>query len=200
MARLTAEARRAQLIELGIALFSDRAYEEVGIEDIAEAAGVSRGLMHHHFGSKRGFYLACLDLEAERLVDATEVDTELPPLERVHAGLTAWLSFVRRRERAFLALMGGGVGTDHEVAALLDRTRDALARRVTDSLGPDGEAADVTWAVRAWLGATERTTLDQLTRPTLDDDHLVDLLGSLLVVALSLTSAGANLVTMAQRA
>jgi AcrR family transcriptional regulator len=50
--RLDPEQRRAQLLDIGARLFAERAYEDVWIEEVAELAGVSRGLMYHYFPTK----------------------------------------------------------------------------------------------------------------------------------------------------
>ena len=43
--RLDLDRRRAQLLELGIDLFSKRSYEDMSIDEVAEAAGISKGLL-----------------------------------------------------------------------------------------------------------------------------------------------------------
>ena len=55
--RLQIDERRAQLIELGTRLFSTRSYEDISIDDVAEQAGISKGLLYHYFGGKREFYV-----------------------------------------------------------------------------------------------------------------------------------------------
>lgn len=48
--RLQTEERRAQLLEASLVLFTERSYDDVSIDDIAESAGVSKGLLYHYFG------------------------------------------------------------------------------------------------------------------------------------------------------
>ena len=48
--RLDPAQRREQILDAANALFAERAYDEVSIEKIASAAGVTRGLVHHYFG------------------------------------------------------------------------------------------------------------------------------------------------------
>jgi AcrR family transcriptional regulator len=55
--RLTPDARRAELLRAGERVFTEAAYEDVSIEDIALAAGVSKNLLYHYFEGKRGLYL-----------------------------------------------------------------------------------------------------------------------------------------------
>ncbi|WP_328464710.1 TetR family transcriptional regulator [Actinoplanes sp. NBC_00393] len=50
---------RARIREAAIALFTERGIAGATIRDIAQAAGVSSGLLRHHFGSKEGLRDAC---------------------------------------------------------------------------------------------------------------------------------------------
>ena len=64
--RLSTDVRREQLVALGIEIFSDRPFDEVSIDDIAAAAGISKGLLYHYFPSKRDFYVAVMSRSARR--------------------------------------------------------------------------------------------------------------------------------------
>ena len=59
--RLDPGQRREQILEAANALFAERAYEEVSIEDIASSAGVTRGLVHHNFGAPTEVYIGLLE-------------------------------------------------------------------------------------------------------------------------------------------
>src|SRR5258706_14546667 len=85
--RLDVDERRAQLVELGLAHFGERAYDDVSIDAIADAAGISKGLLYHYFPTKRAYYAATVKEAAARLVASTDTDDSAPPLERLHAGL-----------------------------------------------------------------------------------------------------------------
>jgi TetR/AcrR family transcriptional regulator, regulator of cefoperazone and chloramphenicol sensitivity len=50
---------RARIRDAAIELFSERGIGPASIRDIAERAGVSSGLLRHHFGSKDGLREAC---------------------------------------------------------------------------------------------------------------------------------------------
>src|SRR5579871_6959824 len=90
-ARLDVDERRAQLLSLGLAMFSERSYDEVSIDDLARAAGVSKGLLYHYFPTKRDLYVAALEEAARRLVDATTQDRAGTPEERLRRGLGTYL-------------------------------------------------------------------------------------------------------------
>ena len=59
--RLDPGPRREQIFDAASALFAERAYDEVSIEDIASSAGVARGLVHHYFGGRKELYIGLLE-------------------------------------------------------------------------------------------------------------------------------------------
>ena len=71
--RLAPGKRREQILDAANALFAERGYDEVSVEDIASSAGVTRGLVHHYFGGRKEVYIALL----ERLGAMRE--EQLPP-------------------------------------------------------------------------------------------------------------------------
>src|SRR4249920_2344031 len=55
--RLELDERRVQLLEFGKHFFANHAYDDVSMDEVAAAAGVSKGLLFHYFKSKREFYV-----------------------------------------------------------------------------------------------------------------------------------------------
>ena len=68
--RLTAAARRAQLIDVGRRVFAERGYEATSVEEIAERAKVSKPIVYEHFGGKEGLYAVVVDGEVERILSS----------------------------------------------------------------------------------------------------------------------------------
>lgn len=60
------ERTRQRLLEAAAAVFGRRGYEGSTFREIAETAGLSRGLLSFHFGSKRGLELAVAEWVHER--------------------------------------------------------------------------------------------------------------------------------------
>ena len=174
------DSRRAQLLELGLRLFGTRAYDEVSIDDIAQAANISKGLLYHYFGGKRAFYVAVVSDAARRLVAAIDPDPHLPPPARALAGLDAYLAFVEQRADAYAALVTGGLGADPKIAAVLERARQQIADHILADLGLRFPRPAYRLALRAWIGGVEAACVDWLRRRDLPRDRLLSLmLGSL---------------------
>ena len=66
--RLRPDARRAQLIALGVEMLATRTLDELSVEDIATEAGISRGLLFHYFASKQEFHLEVARAAAQELI------------------------------------------------------------------------------------------------------------------------------------
>ena len=81
--RLAPGQRREQILDAANALFAERGYDEVSVEDIASSAGVTRGLVHHYFGGRKQVYIALL----ERLGTMRETT---PAARRAAAPAPAW--------------------------------------------------------------------------------------------------------------
>jgi AcrR family transcriptional regulator len=161
-ARLDVDERRKQLVALGLDLFGARPFDEVSIDELAAAAGISKGLLYHYFPTKKDFYVATVRAAAEQLVARTSQDHAGEPIERLRAGLDAYLDYVVEHQQPYTALMRGGVGVDAEVSRIVDETRAALGTRLLEGTPIDAKDPLVRLALRGWIGFVEAATLDWL--------------------------------------
>jgi AcrR family transcriptional regulator len=176
-ARLTTDARREQLVALGGEIFSERPFDEVSIDDIAAAAGISKGLLYHYFPSKRDFYVAVVRHSADEMQAITDPDPGLPPLERLSAALDRYLEYVETHARGYATVLRAGIGSDAEVAAIVEEVRASMAGRILGDLPAVGAAQPaVRVAVRGWVGFAEAASLEWLERREVTRDELRDLL------------------------
>src|SRR6201992_1369364 len=92
--RLTPDARRAQLLRAGEAVFTARAFDDVSIEDIAEAAGVSKNLLYHYFSGKRELYLETIRAAANEMLERAAPAMSLEPIERLRSSIDQHIALV----------------------------------------------------------------------------------------------------------
>jgi len=172
------EDRRAQLLAVGAELFVVRPYDEISIDDIATAASISKGLLYHYFAGKRELYVEVVRAESRRLREVTEPDPSAPREERVRASLGAFLDYVDERATSWSALMRGGVGTDAEVAAIVEETRAAIVERTLRLTwrGRRPAPPSLRAAIRGWQGFVEAAALDWLEHADLARGELCELL------------------------
>ncbi len=94
-ARLKPQQRREHLLDTGAALFAEKPYEDVLVEDIAARAGVSRATVYHYYPSKRDLYVAIFKRAGNRLLAGLSPDPQLPLAEQLAIALEAHIqSFV----------------------------------------------------------------------------------------------------------
>jgi AcrR family transcriptional regulator len=184
-ARLSREARRDQLVTLGHDLVAASSFEEVSVDDVAAAAGISRGLLFHYFPTKRDFQVAVAERAAEELLAATEPDPDAAPLEQLRRGTERFLDHVAPRRAAYLSLVRGAGSGEPALRTVNERTRDVLVRRVVDGLALDPVPPVLTLIVRGWVAACEEIVVSWLVDDELTRDRLVDLLVEILLLQLS---------------
>lgn len=194
--RLENDQRRAQLLALARQIFTERAYDEVSIDDLAMAAKISKGLLYHYYPTKRDLYVASLRETAAELLAAvaSAIAGDRTPVERVRAGLEAYLAHVQGMGKAFVALLRGGVGSDPEVADVLEATRRAfLELFLAQSVMAQSFAQQplVHLALRGWMGMVEATSIEWVADPKLERKVVRELLVENLLATLRLAQAGA---------
>ncbi len=176
------------MLQLGVELFSERSYEDVTTDDIALAAGVSKGLLYHYFANKRGYYVATIRELGRRLVTATDLDDSLPFSESIRDALRNFVVFVRDNASFYRALMRGGVGQDQEIQRIIEGVRHKVIDRVLSRAGIVEPPTRQRIAVYGWVGFAEAASLDWLDHKCdLPADELVELLLQNLVATMTTT-------------
>src|SRR3989454_9540298 len=148
-ARLTALARRTQLIEIARAVFAKRGFEATSVEEIAERAKVSKPIVYEHFGGKEGLYAVVVDREMEHVVALiSEAISSGSARERLEQAALAFLTYVKDEPDGFAVLSrdapvttasGGMSGLLNEVA---DRVGSVFTAAFKEA-GYDQKAAPI---------------------------------------------------------
>src|SRR6202046_5590389 len=130
--RLTAEQRRQQLVAVALELFAQRGYRATTMDDIAEAAGVTKPLLYQHFSSKRALYLELVDSIARDVLVAIgrAVMRAEGPRQQVELGFAAYSGLVVSREPEFRLLYGRDHADDFELGRALRAVEDVLAEAI----------------------------------------------------------------------
>jgi AcrR family transcriptional regulator len=163
--RLEPDARRAHLLAMGATVFGSRAYDEVQIDQIAQEAGVSRGLLYHYFPSKRAFFAAVVQGGYDEILAVTRPDPTLSPAEQLQRGLVAYLDYVESHPHMYRAIFRSAASLDQTVQEVLNRNLDLQARRILLGLGGAAAPDSLPYmAVRAWLAFLIQAVLDWLDR------------------------------------
>lgn len=150
--RLDPQIRREQLLDVAAAMFAERPYEDVYVEDIAARAGVSRALLYHYFPGKRDLYVAIFKRSSHRLLARTNPDPLLPLNEQIASVLEAHIQYFADHPFEAIAINRGALSDDPEIQAIITEELNMIVRRLTDKLVAEGHPRAATEiAADGWL-------------------------------------------------
>ncbi len=187
---------REKLLDAATALFAEHGYRDTSVQAIGEKAGVSRGSIFWHFGSKEGLLWAVV----ERAFTAWEANTLVPDigaatgLEAVRRALRSHRTFLTEDTAAlklFYTLMFEALGPRPELAAEFARLHRELRRMSVGWIAAGIAAGDLRGdldpetAVTLMTAALGGIAYQYLLDETLDLDALYGGLEQLLVRGLA---------------
>lgn len=183
--RLEPDQRREQILSCAVRLFGEKPYADVSTTDIANEAGVARGLINHYFGTKKGLFIEAVRI----LVTIPEVAVERLPegdlATRVDASVTWFLDVVSRHSTSWLAAVdGGGVGRDPDIERVLAQADEIAADSILIAVGLDRVAdhrEELRAMVRAYCGLAKATAREWLERDALNRAQVHNLLAVTLI-------------------
>ncbi len=168
--RLSPEERRGQILDAANALFAERGYDDVSIEEIASAAGVTRGLVHHYFGGRKDVYVALLGR-----LGAVREEQLRPPVgrsasARVSDSVARWLDWSEANSTVYLGTIAPGEDiVDPDVGRVVaELRRRAVAVLATYHADIAQDSRRLQHALECWTGlnraATRRFVRGEATR------------------------------------
>lgn len=154
------EERRQQLIGVALDLFSHRSPDEVSIDEIAAAAGISRPLVYHYFPGKLSLYEAALQRASDDLAGRFVVAEEGSLGGRLLRVMGRFFDFVDDHGPGFAALMRGGPAVGSSTTnALVDGVRQAAYLQILSHMKVEQPPARLELMVRSWISLVESTAL-----------------------------------------
>ncbi len=181
--RLTPEARRSQLVDVGASLFASKPYDDVAMEEVASRAGISRALLYRHFSSKRDLFAAVHQRATDQLLTEVEDLGDGTPAEQIAVALDTHFDHFQANRNLVLSA-NRVLANDPVVRAVITGGFAALQRRLLDVAGVDGPLARA--AVLAWLEFVRVMCVEWLGDQAFDRVELRDLCVRALLGALDL--------------
>jgi AcrR family transcriptional regulator len=137
--RLSADARRQQILDVAIQEFGRTGYFGTSMNDIAEAAGVTKPVLYQHFDSKADLYRALLDEVGTRMLEAIAKATSdaHDGRERTERGFGAYFRWVADHHQEFTLLFGGSARQEGEFSAQIRRINEAAASAIAGLIDID---------------------------------------------------------------
>jgi AcrR family transcriptional regulator len=173
---MPADQRRQQLFEVARERFAQQGFHATSMDEIAEAAGVTKPVLYQHFPSKRALYVELLEETGRQLLstlaDATARAGSLR--ERVELGFRAYFRFAVGNRSAFLFLLGTSLRSDPEFARIVEEILDAAAETIATLIELPAPDAQRQMLANAIVGMAESVGLRVLRDPgaVVDGDQL----------------------------
>jgi len=123
------DQRRASLLDAASLVFAAKGYHAAAMDDIAEAAGVSKPVLYQHFPSKLDLYLALLDASCDSLVEVVRqaLASNDHNADRVEATMGAFYAFVSSPSGEFRFVFESDLTGDTAVQERLWRMNEEIA-------------------------------------------------------------------------
>ena len=158
-ARLPADERRRQLVEIGWRLLQSRPIHEMALDEVAAEAGISRTLVFHYFPPKGDFYAAVVQSAGEHLLRPVLTPEGASAEERVRTLVEGFVRLVERNRSSYTALVRAAGGGDQRVVDLIGEIRDSLVPKWLAAAEWTDDDALARLVVRGWLVGMEETVL-----------------------------------------
>lgn len=174
--RLEPHDRRAQIIEAVRPLYLQHPYDAVSTAELAAAAGVTRGLINHYFGSKRELFVEVMRSTIRMPEDQLPDLSALPLAERARRTMDWILQAAETYGQAWVSVSGAAnLHGNSDLQEVVDEADDHAARLTLDALClPDDPHRRV--RVRTLAPLVKAVCREWLERGTLTRDEALDLL------------------------
>lgn len=162
--RMSPEQRREALLDTGEELFgSSGRFEDLSMDDIATAAGVTRRLLYHYFPTKAHFFGAVWQRAHSRLRENTATAPADTVRDRIATALDTYLTFYADNLALVLIANRSSVSADPAVRGPIDRDMESLWGTMLDAAGSDGHARDLAEVGFAgWIAFVRASTIASL--------------------------------------
>lgn len=122
---------KEQILDACLAVFAHHGYEKTSTAMLAEAAGISKALIFHHFKSKKELYFCVLDRCIEKVKTELRID-DLPEYEDFFEAIDQFsrikLHYFKKHPDVYKLLMEGFYATPNELKAEIE---EKIASQIT---------------------------------------------------------------------
>ena len=132
--RIPRAERERQMIGAALALFGERSFDAVSMDEIAERSGITKPMLYSYFGSKDGMYMACIEDAVRPMIEqfrAAVIDAP-DPARRLWAGARAYLGWVDDNRAIYSRLFVEARARGGEPAALVERLSRELGSTLAE--------------------------------------------------------------------
>ena len=137
--RLSAPARREQILDVALQVFAGAGFHGASMNDIAEAVGVTKPVLYQHFDSKRDLYQALIDEVGNRLLGniAKAAAEATDGKSQTELGFRAYFRWVAEDHDAFTLLYEAASGRDRDFSRALRRVTNGMVQAIAPLIAAD---------------------------------------------------------------
>lgn len=168
--RLSHDERRDAILDVATKIFANRAFSDVSVREIAEAADVATGLIHHYFDSKRGLYLEVVKRWSYYPpVPPSGTEDDSPFEDRWTKTIDALFALLDADPDWWLrAISFASAEHDVDVSAIVEQSRDEIIDQVIAALDlHEFESPRLRALIRCYGRFVEEATVEYLVRKRL---------------------------------
>jgi AcrR family transcriptional regulator len=155
--RLTASARREQILDVALEVFANAGFHGASMNDVADAAGVTKPVLYQHFDSKRALYQALIEAVGNRL--RTNIDKATAEAtdgkSATQLGFRAYFRWVAEDHDGFRLLFGSGARRDDEFNDAVRKITAESARAIAPLIAVDIDESHRQTLAHALVGLAE---------------------------------------------
>ncbi len=178
--RLPAAERRSQLLRVALDAFAEHGFHGTSMNDVADAAGVTKPVLYQHFASKKALYRELVDdlgAGLERAIVAAVAEAD-GPRQQVEAGFRAYFRWATSQGAAFKVLFADRNRVDRDLAAAVAKVETMVADLVASLIVVEGLSEDerhvLAFGVIGLAESTSRHWLGIGLGPGIDADAFAD--------------------------
>ncbi|MGX1163647.1 TetR family transcriptional regulator [Arthrobacter sp. SLBN-100] len=179
-----AQARREAIVEVAMAQFSERRYEEVFIDDVCREAGIAHGLVSYYFGGKRGLFTAAVEKAWQEMLEYEKPhEGEVTATDKINGYIRRHFEYVHGNPKRFTILMHSDSG-DSRIREIAHAARDTAVAQLMTSIGcPVSPPPRLRLAIKGWAGFLDSATLDWVAHETCPIEEVTEICRETLMAA-----------------
>ncbi|NND73568.1 MAG: TetR/AcrR family transcriptional regulator [Ilumatobacter sp.] len=155
--RLSAPARREQILDVALKVFANAGFHGASMNDVAEAAGVTKPVLYQHFDSKRDLFQALIEDVGNRLRNSVDKATAeaTDGKSQTELGFRAYFRWVAEDHDGFRLLFGSGSRRDDDFNDAVRKITEQSAKAIAPLIAVDIDESHRTTLAHALVGLAE---------------------------------------------
>ncbi len=160
---------------MSVQVFAHRGFHSTSMNDVADAAGVTKPVLYQHFDSKQDLYMALLDEAGSRLRNAVRnaVADATSGKQQTELGFKAYFRWVADDHDAFLLLFGSRASRDEESTIAVRRITAEAAQAIAPFIAADIEGEHQEMLAHGLVGLAEGVSRHLVEKGVVFDPELL---------------------------